>query len=166
MAICQCAVCSRYYDDTRFVVCPYCNAQGNAMADEMKTEAYGDAVRSEEKTIGLYFQEQDFDPVTGWLVCVSGTVRGRSFELHMNRNFIGRDRMMDIAITDDPRLCRQKHLSVTYDRRSDHFYIKNENGSVFVNNSPVQKAMELKENDHLCTITEIKLSSHIVANVS
>ena len=73
---------------------------------------------------------------------------------------------MDIAITDDPRLCRQKHLSVTYDRRSDHFYIKNENGSVFVNNSPVQKAMELKENDHLCTITEIKLSSHIVANVS
>ena len=70
MAICQCAVCSRYYDDTRFVVCPYCNAQGNAMADEMKTEAYGDAVRSEEKTIGLYFQEQDFDPVNGWLVCV------------------------------------------------------------------------------------------------
>ncbi len=117
------------------------------MADEMKTEAYGDAVRSEEKTIGLYFQEQDFDPVTGWLVCVSGTVRGRSFELHMNRNFIGRDRMMDIAITDDPRLCRQKHLSVTYDRRSDRFYIKNENGSVFVNDVPVQKAMELKEND-------------------
>ena len=52
---------------------------------------------------------------------------------------------MDIAITDDPRLCRQKHLSVTYDRRSDHFYIKNENGSVFVNNSPVQKAMEFEK---------------------
>ena len=57
------------------------------MADEMKTEAYGDAVRSEEKTIGLYFQEQDFDPVTGWLVCVSGTVRGRSFELAHESKF-------------------------------------------------------------------------------
>ena len=81
------------------------------------------------------------------MLCAAKKRRLAFIELHMNRNFIGRDRMMDIAITDDPRLCRQKHLSVTYDRRSDHFYIKNENGSVFVNNSPVQKAMELKEND-------------------
>lgn len=69
MAICQCAVCSRYYDDTRFAVCPYCNAQGNAMADEMKTEAYGDAVRSEERRLAFISRNRILTRLpVGWCV--------------------------------------------------------------------------------------------------
>lgn len=58
----------------------------------------------------------DPDLVVGWLVCVSGPARGRSYELHTGRNFIGRAAIMDVALPEDTAVARERQASVIFDR--------------------------------------------------
>lgn len=173
MAIIQCFNCNRFYDDIKNTACPFCS--GSVMpaynvgteedsirtlpledydvplnnTDDVKTEAFFDDVGSEDKTIGLFFQEEDYNPVTGWIVCVKGTVRGKSYELHLNKNFVGRNKLMDIPIPDDLQVNRDNHLSLTYDEKHNKFYAKSECGSLLVNGKLADAAVELAENDIL-----------------
>ena len=154
MAVVKCHNCNQFYDNEMYATCPYCNMSlqsefYNTDNDIAKTEAYYENVHSDDKTIGIYFQENDCNPVTGWLVCIEGTVRGKSYEIHMNRNFIGRDKLMDVAIPDDLLISRNNHLSLTYDQKSNRFFIKNESGSVTVNGNLIEKATEIFENDEI-----------------
>jgi len=173
MAIIKCFVCNHFYDDVKYPACPHCAenakpsfepdfsgesktmpmdggyAPGFDEGDEAKTEAFYDDIEGENKTIGLFFQEEDYNPVTGWIVCVEGTVRGKSYEIHLNRNFIGRDKLMDITIPDDLQICRENHLSITYDLKSDRFFAKGEKGSLIINGKAVSGATEIFENDTL-----------------
>ena len=171
MAIIKCSFCNHFYDDVKYQSCPHCadSAAVPESGDEVfdsktvpmdseygsnddcaqKTEAYYDEVEGGDKTIGLFFQEEDYNPVTGWIVCVKGTVRGKSYELHLNRNFIGRDKLMDITIPDDLHICRENHLSITYDIKSGKFFAKGEKGSLVINGTAVSGATEIFENDEL-----------------
>lgn len=119
MAVVKCHNCNQFYDNEMYATCPYCNMSlqsefYNTDNDIAKTEAYYENVQSDDKTIGIYFQENDCNPVTGWLVCIEGTVRGKSYEIHMNRNFIGRDKLMDVTIPDDLLISRNNHLSLEF----------------------------------------------------
>jgi hypothetical protein len=68
-----------YYDNTKDKVCPYCQEQNDAnvctssneikMVEEEKKSDNGKEVVLEEKVL-------EFDPVTGWLVCIEGPDRG------------------------------------------------------------------------------------------
>ena len=102
-----------------------------------------------KKRLAFFFAEEDYNPVTGWIVCVKGTVKGKSYELHMNRNFVGRDKLMDISIPDDLQISRKNHLSITYDFKSQSFYAKSENGSLSVNGKSADHLVKLNENDVL-----------------
>lgn len=152
MSLVKCSKCNNYFDDEKSVSCPYCLSDASEFYENdecSKTEAYYDNTLNTGKTIGLFFQENDYDPVTGWIVCVKGTVRGKSYELHMNRNFLGRDKLMDITIPDDLEICRENHLSFTYDVKSNRFYVKNENGFVSVNGKNIDKATEIFDGDKI-----------------
>jgi hypothetical protein len=97
----------------------------------------------------VYFDEAEFNPITAWIVCIDGTVKGKCFEVHMERNFIGRDKLMDISIPDDLQISRENHLSITYDNKNFKFFAKGEKGTLIVNDKAVDCAVEIHENDVL-----------------
>jgi hypothetical protein len=65
------------------------------------------------------------DPVTGWLVVVEGPGRGRSFELGMGSNSIGRDANQKVALNfGDDAIHREKHAMIIFDPKSRQFFIQ------------------------------------------
>lgn len=69
----------------------------------------------------LNAEEERFEPVVGWLVCVEGKERGRDYRLFAGRNYIGRSLKMDVSIPDDQKMSSERHCSVIYDPRSSRF---------------------------------------------
>ena len=55
------------------------------------------------KTVGMMQSQMGFDPVVGWLACVAGPSRGKSYTVRGGVNSIGRSERMDIVITGDGR---------------------------------------------------------------
>lgn len=173
MAIIKCNTCKKFYDDSKYDTCPHCSLQieiPSAVEDdfnesktlpmdegetfyatdsEAKTQGLYDDVQEFDKTIGVYFTENDCNPVTAWLVCIQGTVRGKSFEVHMNRNFIGRDKLMDVTIPDDLLVSRNNHFSLVYDAKSNRYFAQPGEGEVRVNGDSLSVSVEIFENDVL-----------------
>jgi hypothetical protein len=70
------------------------------------------------------------DPVVGWLVIVEGPGKGRSFEIGMGSNSIGRDTRQKIALNfGDETIHREKHAMIIFDPKSRQFYIQAGNAS-------------------------------------
>jgi len=89
-------------------------------------------------------------PVTGWLVCIQGAQRGSDFRLHSGKNFLGRSPSMDIVLADDKTVSRDKHCSVVYDPKGNHFYLAPEKGNIVLRNgNMVERAEILQERDTL-----------------
>ncbi len=65
----------------------------------------------------------DENLVVGWLVCLSGAEKGKSYRLHTGTNFIGRGEDMDVCIKNDQSVSTRNHASVSYDERERVFYI-------------------------------------------
>ena len=93
----------------------------------------------------------DPDLVVGWLVCVSGPARGRSYELHAGRNFIGRAAIMDVALPEDTAVARERQASVIFDPRTARFSVTaNETRELtYVNDELVYDHCDLTANDVL-----------------
>lgn len=64
------------------------------------------------------------DPVVGWLVIVNGEERGKSVQLKVGRNFIGRASTNDIAISGDKKISREKHAIIVFEPRSQTFLVQ------------------------------------------
>lgn len=60
---------------------------------------------------------------TGWLVCVKGPLKGRSFCLRSGNNFIGRSAKSQVCLNGDMQVSNEKHLNITYDPRSNQYFI-------------------------------------------
>lgn len=105
-------------------------------ADEGRTIAFG------------FFGMAKKEPVTGWLVCMTGSGRGQDFRLHVGKNFIGRSPSMDVVLTDDKSISRKKHCSVIYEPKENMFYVASEEGNQVYLNGQLLKATEsLREGD-------------------
>lgn len=89
--------------------------------------------------------------VVGWLVSVSGPVRGRSYELHAGRNFIGRAATSDVALPEDTAVARERQASVIFDPRTARFSVTaNETRELtYVNDELVYDHCDLTANDVL-----------------
>ena len=136
-----------FYDAERFSVCPHCNpnavsaphaqpqqaspavqapAQSGAAStpskrlDDIVNNAKGDDL---EKTVG-YFGSMEVDPVVGWLVAVAGSHFGEDFRLKIGRNFIGRSPNMDIQLSKDSSVSRERHAIVLYDPKANMFLVQ------------------------------------------
>jgi hypothetical protein len=127
---------------------------GSAISNmpEMDTTEDGD------KTISFgFFGMTDTQPVTGWLVCTTGTERGKDYRLHTGKNFVGRSTSMDVVLIDDKTISREKHCSVVHEPKENVFYVSPENGNVtYVNDKIIDKPVAIQEGDEI-TIGDTKL---------
>lgn len=120
---------------------------GNQVQAEIKSEQ-----QEEDRTIsfGFFCMDSEQPPVTGWLVCIQGAQRGSDFRLHSGKNFLGRSPSMDIVLADDKTVSRDKHCSVVYDPKGNHFYLAPEKGNIVLRNgNMVERAEILQERDTL-----------------
>ncbi len=136
-----------FYDAERFDTCPHCNQASisTVLQDDDGSKEYTmplnppvaepatglDDLVSEvketedgaQKTIG-YFGEVPTEPVVGWLVSIEGSNFGEDFRLKTGRNFIGRSTSMDVALTGDSSVSRDKHAIILYEPKSNIFLVQ------------------------------------------
>ena len=139
-----------FYDGERFDTCPHCNqttistvlqdADGNReytmpLSQPAPPQPLGSSSLLDEvtqlksrddgyqATIG-YFGEVEIEPVVGWLVAVTGNHKGQDFKLKTGRNFIGRSEQMDVALTGDASISREKHAIILYEPKSNFFLVQ------------------------------------------
>lgn len=167
-----------FYDEEKYAFCPHCKKEslgedvdftismssGFAPEDEEKTEPLTDigpiqnlqkeikqVQKEQDLTVGYYTDKIGIEPVVGWLVCVHGEQKGKSFELHAGRNFIGRGRDMDIVLEKDMAVSRNKHAILIYEARSKIFLAQaGESRELFyINDEVVLSNVKLKAYDEL-----------------
>ena len=166
MAIVQCPN-NHYYDDKKNSTCPYCEKMNQAQTSEVGlneqltsymdpsgmddnaqlTEGYGEAVSEFEKTIGIFIDESQNLLTVAWMVCIEGPEKGKSYVIHSGRNFAGRSQNMDIVLSDDDTISREKHFSVVYDPKSIAFYLVSGSGHTYVNGEAVSAEKSLLDGD-------------------
>ena len=74
-----------------------------------------EVVPFDDEPVTQGFFKKDSDPVVGWLVCTKGVHKGEDFRLRVGRNFIGRGQDMDIKLTGENTVSRDKHAIVLYE---------------------------------------------------
>lgn len=106
----------------------------------------------DNRTIGFYGDFKTPHYVVGWLVCIDGEQKGRSFPLKDGKNFIGRDLSMDVQILD-PKVSQKKHAAVQYDPNSKTFKAVegDAGGLAYLNDNPdsVEGKVSMNKNDVL-----------------
>ena len=110
---------------------------------------YGTSVTAAGKTVGVMQAKMGFDPVVGWLVCVEGPSRGKSYTIRGGINSIGRSDRMDIVITGDIKISAENHAKVSYSDKNNRFNLIPGDGRniVYLNDDEVFSAMPLKAYD-------------------
>ncbi|MFN7922624.1 MAG: FHA domain-containing protein [Bryobacteraceae bacterium] len=153
-----------FFDETKHSGCPYCgvpldlgprptvplsHGAGAAKTIPLRPQAAQPAAAAAGATRRLVQEQIGIDPVVGWLVCVEGPDRGRDFRIRSEVNFIGRDGNMDIAVTGDETISRQKHASLAFDPLNRAFWLMPGEGRslCYVNDAMVTAAVQLKARD-------------------
>lgn len=97
-------------------------------------------------------------PCVGWLVAVGGVHIGQDFPLKLGKNFIGRDRSMDVVLDGDRSVSRNKHAILVYDPKSQLYLVQSgESGKlVYLNNQVVLSPTKLSAYD-MITVGEVNL---------
>lgn len=147
-----------FYDEIRFDSCPYCQdsqgvgktvAQGSGNQTVAQAMGGGHLLTDRSKTVGIIRTKLGIDPVVGFLVCTLGPHRGADFRLVSGRNFIGRAASMDVALTDDETVSRERHALLTYDSKHNRFFLSpgQGRGITYLNNEPVETAQPIMAHD-------------------
>ena len=63
-------------------------------------------------------------PVTGWLVCICGEAKGKSYNIVSGLNYVGRRKDMDICIEGDISISRYRHAVVEYSEERKEFLLR------------------------------------------
>lgn len=166
-----------YYDDALYNICPHC-VPDSSLSDQVNdageeddvrnlltimeditssrdlekqlTEHYMEGNEEDARTIGLFFNDKDIQPVCGWLVCEAGPERGNSYKINAGRNFVGRSYKSDIVIYDDTSVSRENHCSVIFEPKTNKFYIMpSENAITMINGKVLKDADEITEDDQI-----------------
>jgi len=155
-----------YYDSKKHTSCPFCGVQSlgidiqHTMAKRQGTNGYDVGItrpldRSPAeagevgKTVGVYRKKLGVDPVSGWLIAITGPEKGRDFRITSERNFIGRGESMDIQIAGDEAVSRDNHAAVSYSPKTQIFriYPGDSKGLVYLNEQEVLTPEILKAYD-------------------
>ncbi len=112
----------------------------------------------DNKTVSYYAQSMGADPVVGWLVCIEGSYFGESFKLKSGRNFIGRSSSMDVALTGDNSVSRERHAIVIYEPKARIFIAQpGDSRELFYLNDEVVLNNEKLKNYDVLTVGNLKL---------
>ena len=119
---------------------------------------HGPSVLDAGKTVGMMQEQMGFDPVVGWLACVEGPSRGKSYTIRGGINSIGRGDRMDITITGDRTISMENHAKISYSDRNNRFNLLPGDGRniVYLNGEEVFAATPLQAYD-LIDFGETKL---------
>ena len=130
------------------------DAVNNAMVASSTQQQTG----GDEKTVGYFNKSIGKEPVVGWLVCIDGNHFGEDFRLKTGRNFIGRSSGMDVSISGDNTVSRDKHAVIVYEPKQHLFLVQPGESKelCYLNDAVVLLAQELKLQD-VITIGETKL---------
>lgn len=124
--------------------CPYCSSKGiKDIKDETKEKiVLNDNIN---KTVSYWLKESGISPVVGWLVCISGTEKGRDFRIVNERNFIGRSEEMEIVLANDMNVARKNHCSITYNPKQRIFMLSpgEGNGIVYLQNKGLYESKQI-----------------------
>lgn len=165
-----------FYDSERFDECPHCNQttvstviedddgnKGYTMPINPNTDSdstpskrlddiVGDAKGDDDaqKTIG-YFGSIPSEPVVGWLVAIEGEHFGEDFKLHTGKNFIGRSKNMDVVLSGDSSVSRERHAILLYEPKSNMFLVQPGDSKelFYLNNEVVLSATKIQAYDIL-----------------
>ena len=109
----------------------------------------GSSSPDDGKTVAIMKKEKGIDPVVGWVVCIEGPAKGQDYRIKSERNFIGRDSSMDIAITGDNSISRENHAIISYNPKNSSFRLipGESHGLVYLNDEDVYMPAELKKGD-------------------
>lgn len=128
--------------------------EGQGAKDMQPLLASVNAVREtmhyeEARTVAFY--DNEAEPVVGWLVCVKGEYFGVSFPLKTGKNTIGRSSRMDIALTKEVSISRDRHAILTYEPRKRQYFIQpgEGNGLTYVNDDLLMMPQEIHDYDAL-----------------
>ncbi len=118
----------------------------------------GISVAAAGKTVGMMQSQMGFDPVVGWLACVAGPSRGKSYTVRGGVNSIGRSERMDIVITGDLKISAENHAKISYSDKHNRFNLLPGEGRniVYLNDEEVFTPMPLHAYD-LIDFGETKL---------
>ena len=110
---------------------------------------FGPSVTAAGKTVGMMQEKMGFDPVVGWLACVEGPSRGKSYTIHGGINSIGRSERMDITVTGDMTISAENHAKLSYSDRNNRFNLIPGDGRniVYLNGDEVFAATPLNAYD-------------------
>lgn len=166
-----------FYDEARYSACPYCSLSIDAsMGSAAKTVALqrnaappqaGDSnptlplrpmdpvapttnAANSPKTVRLVRPTSaQIVPVVGWLVAIEGPETGQDFRLHSEKNFLGRDASMDVALSRDEAVSRNKHATVVFEPQKRQFWLLpgDESGLVYLNGEGTYVPVKLNPND-------------------
>jgi hypothetical protein len=92
--------------------------------------------------------------VVGWLVALSGSVRGESYAVRLGRNVIGRDRRSDIVVNDDQASSHHADLVFRPDEKRFILMDHNSTNGTYVNEIEIEPRKDLGEKD------VIRIGSH------
>lgn len=160
------------YDPEKYSTCPYCGVEvdigvttpfaGGSTLDLDASAGAGGKTRAEGvppkrppsaggETVAVWQKRLGIDPVVGWLVCIAGPDRGRDYRIHAERNTIGRSPTMDIAITGDPAISRERHAVLSYNPRRHSFRLApgDGRGMVYLNDEEVDTPTTLAPYDRI-----------------
>lgn len=163
MAIVKCSK-GHFYDNQKFDECPHCKRnelQGKterekefstvakfSNLDKTRTNSTFDTTFHSDtsgKTQSIY-SKKNMNPVSGWLVCIDGENKGRSFDLHIGKNFVGRSMKSDVII-NDPQVSRENHFSIIFEPKESKFYVSMGASIIHVNSEVLKSSAELFEDD-------------------
>ncbi len=152
-----------FYDSERYQQCPYCGISNSDASKTMpivrdrdedeqkrKQEIHNEVKQTDsEKTVGIYQHTKHIDPVVGWVVCVEGPSKGRDYRIRAERNFIGRDSDMDIAVTEDSGISRKNHAIISFNPRTGTFRLLcgESRGLVYLNDEELLEPALLNAGD-------------------
>lgn len=152
------------YDAEKFLSCPHCV---NCIAEPEVKDIMG---KEQEKVPTIpsggagmapdaggsvcqdgvpEYRRKVLGKTVGWLVCINGGMTGESFILREGDNCIGRADYMDVALTCEPTVSRNRHAIITYDPVRNSFLLHSPENmeQILLNDKSMKKPKTLKPHD-------------------
>lgn len=143
-----------YFDSAKDKTCPYCldkkEATEDASTSSVEIEKLEEDKGSDKGAEVVQEQRvQEFDPVTGWLVCIEGPDKGQDYKIKSEKNFVGRASNMDICIAGDSSVSKENHAIVSFNPKKRTFKVHpgEGRGLVYLNGDDIDAAKEIKSYD-------------------
>ena len=138
------------YNPKKYDECPYCD---ESKLDKKEggggSKGAAEAGSDPGETLSYWEDEEGYNPVVGWIVCIEGATKGKDYKLYSEKNFIGRSEEMNITIQGDQKISRRNHAIISYNPKERNFVLipGEGKGIIYANEDAVYSATEISDYD-------------------